>query len=128
VVKALLLLDGLMQSKAGPAEMITAGRYSSWFKTPLGESSGVLELRPDGTIGGGDATFSYSGNWSAEGDRVRGLLSAKRFAPGPPGVFGLDEIDIVATGHSTDGQIISGTGFAKQTPGIKMEVTLVRMK
>jgi hypothetical protein len=108
--------------------MITTGRYSSWFKTPIGESAGVVELRPDGTIGGGDATFSYTGSWSADGDRVRGLLSAKRFAPGPPGVFGLDEIDIVSTGHSKDGQIISGTGFAKQTPGIKMEVTLVRMK
>jgi hypothetical protein len=108
--------------------MITAGRYSSWFKTPIGESSGVLELRADGTISGGDATFSYTGSWSAEGDRVRGLLSAKRFAPGPPGVFGLDEIDILATAHSEDGQILSGTGFAKQTPGIRMEVTLVRMK
>jgi hypothetical protein len=108
--------------------MITAGRYSSWFKTPIGESSGAVELRPDGTIGGGEATFSYRGNWSAEGDHVRALLSSKRFAPGPPGVFGLDEIDIVATGQSTDGQIISGTGFAKQTPGIRMEVTLVRMK
>jgi hypothetical protein len=108
--------------------MITAGRYSSWFKTPIGESSGVLELRPDGTIGGGDATFAYSGTWSTEGNRVRGLLTARRFEAGPPGVFGLDEIDIVATGTSKDGQTVAGTGFAKQAPGIKMEVTLVRMK
>ncbi|SDJ73320.1 MULTISPECIES: hypothetical protein [Bradyrhizobium] len=108
--------------------MITAGRFSSWFKTPVGESAGVIELRPDGTVGGGDATFSYTGHWRADGERVRGLVSAKRFAPGPPGVFGLDEIDIVATGYSKDGQTISGTGFARQTPGIKMEVTLVRMK
>jgi hypothetical protein len=108
--------------------MITAGKYASWFKTSIGESAGTLELRADGTISGGDATFTYTGTWSSEGDRVRGLLTAKRFALGPPGVFGLDEIDIVATGTSDDGRSIVGTGFARQTPGIKMDVTLVRMK
>lgn len=108
--------------------MITEGKYSSWFRTPIGEGAGVIELRRDGTLDGGDATFAYTGTWHVEGERIRAGVSAKRFAPGPPGVFGLDEIDIVATGHSKDGQTASCTGFAKQSPGLKIEVTLVRMK
>lgn len=107
--------------------MITEGRYSSWFKTPVGEGAGVIELGADGKLGGADATFSYSGSWSVKGDRFRALVSAKRFAPGPPGVFGLDEIDIVVTGHSKDGQTASCTGFAKQSPGLQLEVTLIRV-
>ena len=106
--------------------MIKEGRYSSWFKTPVGEGMGVIELGPDGKLSGGDATFSYTGHCVVEGERIRAVLNAKRFVAGPPGVFGLDEIDIVATGYSTDGITASCTGFAKQSPGIKLEVTLVR--
>jgi hypothetical protein len=47
--------------------------------------------------------------------------------PGPPGVFGLDEIDIVVTGRSTDGSSTFCTGFAKQAPGLKLDVELVRI-
>jgi hypothetical protein len=107
--------------------MITEGRYSSWFKTPIGEGAGVIELGADGKLGGTDATFLYAGSWTAEGDRFRALVSAKRFAPGPPGVFGLDEIDIVVTGCSKDGQTASCRGFAKQSPGLQLEVTLIRV-
>lgn len=72
-------------------------------------------------------TFADTGSWNVKGDRLRAVVSAKRFAPGPPGVFGLDEIDIVTTGHSRDGgKTASCTGFAKQSPGIRLEVTLIR--
>ncbi len=108
--------------------MISEGKYTSWFKTPVGEGAGVIELAPDGTLAGSDATFAYTGSWHVEGELVRASVSAKRFAAGPPGVFGLDEIDIVVTGHSRDGKTASCTGFAKQSPGIKLEVTLVRME
>lgn len=108
--------------------MITEGKYSSSFKTPIGEGMGIVELRPNGTISGGDATFAYSGNWEAEGERVRAVLSAKRVVPGPPGVFGLDAIDIVANGKSKDGKSIIGTGFARQAPGVRMDVVLERLE
>ena len=107
--------------------MITEGKYTSWFKTPVGEGMGVIELGPNGQLSGGDATFAYSGTCGVTGERVRAVLNAKRVVDGPPGVFGLDEIDIVATGYSTDGITALCTGFAKQSPGIKLEVTLVRM-
>jgi hypothetical protein len=37
------------------------------------------------------------------------------------------EIDIVVIGHSDDGVSTSCTGFAKQAPGLRLEVELIRM-
>ena len=107
--------------------MITPGKYSVWFKTPVGEGAGVVEFDPSGKLSGGDTSFSYDGNWEQDGDRFKATLSAKRIAPGPPGVFGLDELDITLAGRSSGGVSASCTGFAKQSPGLKLEVTLVRI-
>lgn len=107
--------------------MITPGKYSVWFKTPIGEGAGVVEFGPDGKLGGGDSTFAYAGIWTQQGEHFKANLSARRVAPGPPGVFGLDEIDIVVSGRSIDGSSTSCTGFAKQSPGLKLEVELVRI-
>jgi hypothetical protein len=104
--------------------LIPQGKFSVWFKTPIGEGAGVVEFGPDGKLSGGDTTYSYAGNWTQEGERFRATLSAKRITPRPPGVFGMDEIDIVLTGHSYDGASISCTGFAK---GLKFVVELTRI-
>ena len=103
--------------------MITPGKYSAWFKTPVGEGAGIVDLGSDGKVSGGDDTFAYAGNWTQEDGRIRATYSAKRVAPGPPGVFGMDEIEIIVTGRA-DGKTITGTGFAKQSPGLKLEVVL----
>jgi hypothetical protein len=104
------------------------GKYTVWFKTPIGEGAGIVELRPDGKLSGGDTTFSYDGNWMLEGERFRAAMSARRVAPGPPGVFGMDEIDIVLAGQPDGDASVSCTGFAKQTPGLKLEVVLIPMR
>jgi hypothetical protein len=108
--------------------LITQGEYSVWFKTPVGEGAGVVNFSPNGQLGGGDTTFSYTGNWSQEGKRFRADLSATRVAPGPPGVFGIDQVDIVISGHSDDGSSMACAGFAKQAPGLKLEVILIRLQ
>jgi hypothetical protein len=64
----------------------------------------------------------------ADGERFKAALSAKRMAPGPPGVFGMDDIDIIVTGLSDDAGSASCTGLAKQTPGLRLEVMLIRMR
>ena len=97
-----------------------------WFKTPVGEGAGTVEFGPDGKLSGGDSTFSYEGHWAQQGGRFRATLSAKRVVAGPPGVFGLDEIDIVVTGKSDGGASLSGKAFAKQAPGLELEVLLLR--
>ena len=107
--------------------MITPGKYSVWFKTPVGEGAGVVEFGADGTLSGGDSTFAYTGSWRQKGEHFKASLSARRVTSGPPGVFGLDEIDIVVSGRSIDGPSTSCTGFAKQAPGLRLEVELVRL-
>jgi hypothetical protein len=108
--------------------MITPGRYSAWFKTPVREGSGVVDFGHDGKLTGGDDTFVYAGHWSQEGERFRASLSAKRVVPGPPGVFGADNVDIVVTGLSDGSATLTCTGFAKQAPGLKLEVVLIRVE
>ena len=108
--------------------MITEGKYSIWFRTPIGEGAGVVELGPNGGLSGGDTTFSYIGNWEQDGERFKAAILAKRMAPGPPGVFGMDEIDIIVAGRSDGGESTSCTGFAKQSPGLRLEVTLIRIR
>jgi hypothetical protein len=108
--------------------VITAGRYSAWFRTPIGEGAGTVILNDDGTLGGGDTSFTYSGKWERIGERIRAVYTAKRTSPGPPGVFGLDEVDLTVISRSDDGFSASGTGFAKQSPGMKLEVTIVRLE
>ena len=107
--------------------MITPGKYSAWFKTPIREGAGVVEFGPDGKLDGGDDTFAYAGTWTQQGEHFKASLSARRVAPGPPGVFGLDEIDIVVSGRSVDGASTLCTGFAKQAPGLRLQVELVRI-
>jgi hypothetical protein len=109
--------------------MVTAGKYSVWFKTPIGEGAGVVEFDPDGELHGGDSTFSYDGNWKHVSGRFQAALSAKRVAPGPPGVFGLDELNLTLTGFSYDGGAsVSCSGFARQSPGLPLELTLLRIR
>ena len=85
-----------------------------------------MEFDPDGKLHGGDSTFAYDGNWSQDGERFRAALSAKRVVHGPPGVFGMDVIDIVISGQSNGSTSVACTGFAKQSPGLKLEVMLDR--
>jgi hypothetical protein len=108
--------------------MITEGKYSIWFRTPIGDGAGMVEFGPNGELSGGDTTFSYIGSWEQDGERFKAAISAKRTAPGPPGVFGMDEIDIIVAGHSDGGVSASCAGFAKQSPGLRLEVTLIRMR
>jgi hypothetical protein len=108
--------------------LITEGKYSVWFKTPVGEGAGVVEFGPGGKLSGGDTTFSYTGDREQNRARFKTTLIAKRTCPGPPGVFGMDEIDIVVSGYSDGSGSVSCTGFAKQAPGLNLEVTLVRLR
>ena len=108
--------------------MVSQGTYTVWFNTPIGEGSGIVELAPDGRLSGGDTTFSYDGSWTQEGARFKAAMSAKRVAPGPPGVFGMDEIDIVVAGQVDGSAGFSCTGFAKQTPGLKLEVVFIPVR
>ena len=46
--------------------MLSEGRYSVWFKTPVGAGAGIVELDSEGMLTGGDPPFSYSGHWEKD--------------------------------------------------------------
>ena len=64
-----LLHVGAKRTEGG--RVITDWRYSVWFRTPVGEGAGVVELGPDGKLSGGDTTFSYTGDWEQVGERFK---------------------------------------------------------
>lgn len=102
--------------------MITPGRYIVSFRTPIGEGLGSVEFFGDGTLSGGDSTFVYSGKWEVREKRFKATLVARREWPGPPGVFGMDEVDLTVTSDlNNPGRYV---GFARQSPGIKLEVEI----
>ncbi|MBN8960819.1 MAG: hypothetical protein J0H71_06780 [Rhizobiales bacterium] len=107
--------------------MLDEGRYFVWFNTPLGQGAGEVQFLPDGSLIGGDTNFAYSGCWRRIGPRFKAEFCAQRIAPGPPGVFGLDKADVVVSGIATGDPTISGTGFAKQAPGLQLNFMLNRM-
>ena len=109
--------------------MVTPGKYSIWFKTPIGEGSGIAELFADGRMEGFDSTFTSTGTWSVKDGILHAKISAKRTEAGPPGVFGLgiDEVDMTVTEYARDGDCVKCSVFANQAPGLRMEATMVRI-
>ena len=107
--------------------MISNGKYSIWFKTPLGEGTGSLELG-DGKVTGGDTVISYSGSYSEDGDRFTAAISTRRHAPGQPSLFGagIDNVDLTVTGQSKAKWIVC-SGTVKQVPGLTIEASFVRL-
>jgi hypothetical protein len=101
------------------------GSYSAWFRTSLGEGTGVLVLN-DGKVTGDDTVLAYSGTYFQNGDQFSAAVTTRRHAQGQPSVFGIDEVDLTVTGKSTL-TTASCTGTAKQAPGLTFEATLVRM-
>jgi hypothetical protein len=109
--------------------VVTPGKYSTWFKTPIGEGAGMAELFADGRLAGIDGAFAYTGTWNLNAGRLHAKLSASRTAAGPPGVFGLgiDEVDMTITEYARDGDTVLCAAFANQAPGLRMEVRIAQI-
>jgi hypothetical protein len=109
--------------------VVTPGKYSVWFKTPIGEGSGLAELFADGRMLGFDSSFDSTGTWSLQDGKLHARISAKRMSAGPPGVFGLgvDEVDMTVTEYACDGDCVMCAVFARQAPGLRMEARMIRV-
>jgi hypothetical protein len=102
--------------------MIRDGQYAAWFRTSLGEGTGIVRIA-DGKISGGDSFFTYGGSYDLVDDRFTAVLTTRRHAAGPPTVFGLDEVEVKLAGK-IQGTTARCTGVAEQVPGIAFEATL----
>ncbi|HWJ18239.1 MAG TPA: GrlR family regulatory protein [Geobacterales bacterium] len=105
--------------------MLVNGKYSAWFKIPLGEGTGIVVLE-DGNVSGGDTVIAYSGCYKQDGDAFSADIAIKRHTPGQLSVFGIDDVDISLTGKST-GTVASCRGKSRQAPGMTFEATMIRM-
>jgi hypothetical protein len=102
--------------------MLRDGRYAAWFRTSLGEGTGIVDLA-NGIVSGRDSMFSYSGSYEVEGDQFTAVVTTRRHAAGPPTVFGIDEVEVKLKGRS-NGRMASCSGTAEQVPGVACEATL----
>src|SRR6202790_3264693 len=78
--------------------MLKDGKYAAWFRTSRGEGTGIVHLA-NGKISGGDSIFAYSGSYQIDDDRITAALTTRRYAAGPPTVFGIDEVEVKLTGR-----------------------------
>ncbi len=102
--------------------MIRDGQYAAWFRTSLGEGTGLVQLA-NGRISGGDSFFTYGGSYEADDDRFTAVLTTQRHAAGPLTVFGLEEVEVKLAGK-IQGTTAWCTGIADQAPGVTFEATL----
>jgi len=103
--------------------MLKDGTYAAWFKTPLGEGTGIAHVA-DGKIWGRDSIMSYSGSCQVAGDRFTAIVTLKRHTEGHATVFGADDLTLRLAG-TCPGNIGTYTGTADQMPGVLLEGTLI---
>jgi hypothetical protein len=101
------------------------GKYSVWFKTPLGEGTGIVIFK-DGNVTGGDTVIAYAGSYQQAGDDFSADIAIKRHSLGQLSVFGIDDVDITLTGRCT-GTTASCRGTSRQAPGMTFKATMIRM-
>ena len=105
--------------------MLRNGSYSAWFRTPQGEGTGIIVIS-DGQLTGGDTVIGYHGSYAQDDDSFTATITTRRHTQGQPSVFGIDNVDLTLSGKSTS-TTASGSGTAKQAPGLRFEVTLIRI-
>ena len=106
--------------------MLANGRYSVWFRTPLGEGTGVVKLE-DGNVTGRDTVIAYSGAYRQSGDHFSADIAIRRHSPGQLSVFGIDDVDIMLEGKSGF-TTASCRGRSLQAPGMAFEATMIRIR
>jgi hypothetical protein len=103
--------------------MLKDGTYAAWFKTPLGDGTGVAHFR-GGAVTGGDSILSYSGSYETDADRFTAVIRTKRHTPGHPSVFGLDDLTVRLEGKCGAAHATC-TGRADEAPDVPFEATLM---
>ncbi|KWV49900.1 hypothetical protein AS156_15365 [Bradyrhizobium macuxiense] len=103
--------------------MLKNGTYAAWFKTPLGEGTGIAHVA-DGKIWGRDSIMSYSGSCEVDGDRFTAIVTLKRHTEGHATVFGVDDLTLRLEG-TCPANIGTYVGTADQMPGVLLEGTLI---
>ena len=104
--------------------MLKDGTYAAWFKTPLGQGTGIAHVA-HGKIWGRDAVMTYDGTCEVDGDRFTATLTAKRHTEGLSTVFGTERELVMKLEGTSTGKLATYVGTAEQYPGVILEGTLL---
>ncbi|KWV51381.1 hypothetical protein AS156_12385 [Bradyrhizobium macuxiense] len=103
--------------------MLKDGTYAAWFRTSLGEGTGIVHFA-DGKLWGRDSIMLYSGTYDVDGDRFSAVVTARRHTEGHATVFGTDDLVLRLKGVS-NGAIATCSGTADAAPDLVFEATLI---
>ena len=106
--------------------MFKDGTYSAWYKSPLGEGTGVAHFA-NGKLQGRDSILLYDGTYETAGDNLKIVMRSRRHSPGQSSIFGVDEFELSFEGTIL-GKTIVCSGTSDAAPGVKVEVTLIPCK
>jgi hypothetical protein len=106
--------------------MFKDGTYSAWYRSPLGEGTGIAHFA-DGKLRGRDSILFYDGTYEAAGDNLTVVARTRRHSAGQASIFGVDEFELRLEG-TVLGKTVSCSGTADVAPGVVVEVTLIPCK
>jgi hypothetical protein len=106
--------------------MFKDGTYSAWYKSPLGEGTGIAHF-VDGRLRGRDSILFYDGTYETAGDNLTVVVRTRRHSAGQPSIFGVDEFELRLEG-TVLGKTVLCRGTADVAPGVMIEVTLIPCK
>lgn len=103
------------------------GLYKAFFKTPLGQGTGIVVII-DGSIKGGDSSMYYTGTFQEINNQITATIHVGKHSnvPGITSVFGLDDVNVKLQGTSTDNTAtISGVAAEAPTAHLQAQLTLI---
>jgi hypothetical protein len=103
--------------------MLKDGTYRAWFKTPLGQGTGIAHVAGD-RIWGCDSIMNYSGTCHIDGERFTAVVYTTRHTSGHATVFGADHQKLAIEGTYA-GKIGRYSATAEDVPGILLDGTLI---
>ena len=106
--------------------MFKDGTYSAWYKSPLGEGTGIAHFA-GGILRGRDSILLYDGTYETADDKLSVVMRTRRHSPGQPSIFGVDEFEMKLQGKVL-GKTVVCSGTADVAPDVTVEVTLIPCK
>jgi hypothetical protein len=105
---------------------VEEGLYDVFFHSVHGTGTGVI-YAIGGKLRGGNAAFTFVGNYQNKGDVITVKVSTRRYNPDPEikSLFGLEGVTLSLVGR-VNGDLVDLEGNAMQLPGVNFKARLSR--
>lgn len=114
-------------TKTAGDEHVEEGLYEVYFYSVHGAGTGVV-YAIGGKLRGGNAAFTFVGNYQNKGDVITVKVSTRRYNPDPDvkSLFGLEGVTLSLVGR-VNGEQLDFEGNALQLPGVNFKARLTRV-